>query len=94
MNSGAWITFYLFVSVLVIFPAWEFIQLYRRRHGAGSALTMSQYITKRVRAGSKPWLFVAVAFPIFILLVSFLLLFHWEGLCYWLGIACELSRNV
>lgn len=94
MTSGTWITLYLFTSVLVIFPAWEFLQLYRRRNGNASALTASQWIIRRIKAGSKFWLFVAIGFPIFLVFVGIWLSLHWEGWCYWKGWFCEISKNI
>jgi uncharacterized membrane protein len=91
MTSGQYITWFLILSVLVVFPAWELIQLQRRRNGNKSALTMSQYIGKKIEAGSKPWTYFVIVFPIFIIVVAVWLLFHWEGLCLNLNLFCEIK---
>lgn len=91
MTSGEWITYFLIFSVLVVFPAWEFVQLYRRRQGNKSALTMSQYVVRQAKAGSKFWKVFILAFPIFILLVATWLVFHWEGGCINFGIGCNID---
>lgn len=83
MNSGEWITLFLFGGVSILLAAfipWELIQLYRRRNGNASARTLSQYVIKRAKEGSKFWRVVIVAFPVFLMVVGLWLLFHWEGL--------------
>lgn len=90
MTSGQWITYFLFASVLVIFPIWELLQLLRRRLGNESALTMSQYVTRRAKK-SKKWAVIVIAFPILILLVAIWLIFHWEGLCISFGLFCNID---
>jgi hypothetical protein len=91
MTSGEYITYFLILSVLGIFPVWEFVQLYRRRQGNKSALTMSQYVVKRARAGSKFWKVFILAFPVFILLIAIWLVFHWSGPCINFGILCSID---
>jgi hypothetical protein len=83
MTSGAWITLFLFGGVALLFiigTPWEFLQLYRHRKGNKSALTISQYVVRKAEGGSKFWRFMVVAFPIFLIIVGLILLFHWEGL--------------
>ncbi len=91
MTSGEYITYFLIISVLGIFPAWEFIQLYRRRQGNKSAYTMSQYVVRRAKAGSKFWKIFILAFPTLILVVSIWLYYHWLGFCYNFGILCNID---
>ena len=91
MTSGEWITYFLIAAVLVIFPLWQFIQLYRRRRGNKSAMTMSQFVVRRAKGGSSFWSWFIIIFPIFILLVSVWLIFHWEGLCINWGIFCDID---
>lgn len=91
MNSAQYLTWFLILSVLVVFPIWEFLQLYRRRKGNKSARTMSQYIGYRIKHGSRGWLIFSIAFPIFILLVMIWLLPHWGGLCAAFGWLCDLD---
>lgn len=78
----------------MVFPAWEFLQLYRRRKGNKSARTMSQYVVYRIKEGSKFYLFSAVGFPVLLVIIGVWLLLHWEGLCYWQGWLCELSKRI
>lgn len=78
MNSGAWITLYIPV-MLIIFVAWELIQLYRRHEGNESALTMSQYVRRKAQEGSRFFKIFIWAFPLFVTLVGVWLYFHWRG---------------
>jgi hypothetical protein len=80
-TSGFYITWFLLGSVLLVFPIWEFVQLYRRRKGNGTALTMSQFVIVKSKEGSVFYRYLILGFPIFILLVAAWLLLHWEGLC-------------
>lgn len=91
MNSGQYITYFLIFSVLVVFPAWELIQLYRRRNGNKSARTMSQYVILRAKEGSRFWKGFILGFPIFIILVMLWLIPHWEGLCINFGWFCDVD---
>lgn len=91
MNSGEYITWFLIGSVLVVFPAWEFIQLYRRRKGNRSARTMSQYVIHRAENGSTFWRGFTIAFPALIFFVSLWLLLHWEGFCINFDLLCEVD---
>lgn len=90
MTSGAWITLYV-PFFLVSFVAWELIQLARRRAGNESARTLSQYVIYRAEQGSKVFKILIVAFPLFLLLVSAWLFFHFEGLCINWRILCDLN---
>ena len=91
MNSGEYITWFLILSVLVVFPAWEFIQLYRRRKGNRSARTMSQYVIHMAKNGHNGWKWFLIVFPVFIMLVSVWLIFHWEGLCLIWNVLCDVD---
>ena len=91
MTSGAWITTYLLVSVFVVFPAWEFIQLARRRAGNRSARTLSQWVIHKAKNGSKLWRWFLIVFPIVLFFISCWLLLHFEGLCLNFGVGCEID---
>lgn len=105
MTSGEYITWFV-ILFFPVFIAWEVIQLIRRRAGNKSAYTMSQFITRVAQGESVVvpkiiksktfWAWFAVVFPLFLILVGVWLVFHWEGLCYTLGIesVCELSESV
>lgn len=97
MTSGQMITYFMFGTLafmLAVFIPWELIQNYRKSKGNKSALTLTQYVTKQAREGSKFWFIMIIAFPIFLIVVGGWLLLHFEGLCYWQGWLCELSRRV
>lgn len=91
MTSGELITWWALFSVLIAFPAWEFIQLYRRRKGNKSALTMSQYVTRRAKEGNEFWKWVAILFPFFLFIVAIWLVFHWWALCFSFGWFCNID---
>lgn len=91
MTSGEYITYFLILSVLGIFPVWEFVQLYRRRQGNKSALTASQYVTRKALAGHKGWKWFCIIFPIFILLVALWLTWHWYSWCFAFGLGCKVD---
>lgn len=93
MNSGQYIT--LFIPVMLgAFVVWELVQLYRKRGGNASALTMSQYVTRKAKAGS--WFFrvFILAFPIFLLVLSVWLVLHWEGLCINFNWMCSIGEQL
>lgn len=80
MNSGQLITYYMLgtgVLFAVSFTVWELVQLLRRRAGNASALTASQYVTRKMKT-SRKWVYIATAFVLFWLVVFVWLIFHWE----------------
>jgi dolichyl-phosphate-mannose--protein O-mannosyl transferase len=91
MTSGQYLTWFLIVSVLVVFPIWEFAQLYRRRKGNKSALTMSQYVTRTAKGGSSSWTWFAILFPFFIFIGALWLSFHWWSWCFAFGWFCKVD---
>jgi hypothetical protein len=97
MTSGAWITLYLLGGLgflLTSFAAWEAIQLLRRRAGNKSALTLTQYTTRKAKNGSLKWRIFTIAFPVFLMLIGLWLIFHFEGLCREIELFCEISGRV
>lgn len=89
-TSGFYITWYLIGSVLLVFPAWELINLYRRReYGNDTSLTMSQFVTQMAREKSLFYRIFILAFPVFIILVGIWLIPHWQGLCIEWSIWCS-----
>jgi hypothetical protein len=95
MTSGAWITTFLLVSVFLVFPLWEGVQLLRRRAGNKSAKTLSQYVVGRAKSGSKFWRVFIVGFPILLMLIGLWLLFHFEGFChvFLVDFICDISKR-
>jgi len=91
MTSGQYIIWFLILSVLVVFPVWELIQLYRKRKGNKSALTASQYVIRNANAGSRGWKWFAILFPFFILIVALWLTWHWWSWCYAFGWFCSVD---
>lgn len=87
-TSGFYITWFLIGSVLLVFPLWELIQLYRRQRGNDSSLTMSQFVVAYAKSGSRFFRVFILAFPVLISLVGPWLLFHWEGLCINFDLLC------
>lgn len=91
MTSGALISWFVAGGVglwLLIFIPWELIQLFRRRMGNDSALTASQYMTGKAKAGHRGWMMFIIAFPFFLIIVGIWLVFHFSGLCIKWGWLC------
>lgn len=84
-KSGWWITWYLFTSVLVVFPVWEIIQLARKKP------TMSKYVIAKAEQGDRFYRVAILAFPALIFVVSIWLTFHWLGLCINFGLFCAVD---
>lgn len=93
MTSGFYITWFVPVC-LIIFGVWELIQLYRRRKGNKSARTMSQYVVWRAREGSAFYEGFIWVFALFVGVLGFFLLFHWEGPCISFDLLCDLSERL
>ena len=87
MDSGQFITWFMLLSV-VIFAVWEFVQLARRRAGNKSALTMSQFVSKKIKQ-SKKWLIGITIWTVIVWLVmNWIILGHWPIFCEWFNILC------
>lgn len=88
-TSGFYITWFLIGSVLVVFPLWEMLNLYRRRkYDNATSLTMSQFVIAYAKSGSMFWRVFILAFPVLITLVGLWLSLHWSGLCINFDMLC------
>jgi uncharacterized membrane protein len=88
VTSGQYITWSMIVYLFGVFLPWELIQLARRRAGNKSALTMSQFVTRKAEGGHRLWKWFVVLFPVFVTFLGVWLFFHWQAPCFAFGWLC------
>ena len=82
-SFGKFITWYLIGGLLGGFVILEIIALATGRE------TMSQYVIRRAREGSRLYLAIAVGFPVLVILIGIWLTLHWYSWCFAFGWFCE-----
>lgn len=53
--------------------------------------TMSQFVIRRTREGSKFWKWFVIIFPAVLLVVALWLFWHWFAWCFWFGLWCDVD---